>query len=272
MFFTFLVIIASWGASFAQSSAFDLQSWGNIIPLKSTRTKIEQKIGPSPKSNCSVCSYEMKTGRLTVVYSESACVGLINGWDVKKDVVLSYSVRLENGLDSKKVLPNVDEAIYLGMNHFLLPNIGVAYTLEDLTNRIINISFGPISNDNNLRCKGFPPYDPIGASYIPFWETEAFEDADAVIDNMVIAVENNNDTIAYVLIYVAKEMSQKDYDTLFAKLEQHLATRRLSRPGSVRLVKAGRRTNFNIESFLLPKGLKTPMPRPDFPSLEFETN
>ncbi len=253
----------------AQTSIFDAQHWGNIVPLISTRSKVEEQFGWPEKVNCSLCSYKIKEGKITVLYSGEPCFSSKKGWNVEKDTVLEYNIDLGEGIEVDGEFSKKNAAVNIWLHRYLLPDNGVSYE-EILKGKITKIKFEPKATNNDLRCKGFPPYDPVSFSYIPSSETGKIEEAEVFIDLLLVNTENTPNTTGYILVYAPKEMSQTDYEVLFSRLEDHLAARHITRPGSIKLVKAGRRAEFVMESFIMRDGAKPPTPRPDFPSLEFQ--
>jgi hypothetical protein len=267
--FIFIVSILSFTLTVNGQTIFDVKHWNNIVPLISTRKLVEEKFGQPNEPNCVLCSYKIKEGELTVLYSEEPCLSIEKGWNVEKDTVLEYYIDLGEGIEVDSEFSKKSAAVNIWLDRYLLPDTGVSYE-EILKGKITKIKFEPKAANNDLRCKGFPQYDPVSFSYIPWSETGKIEEADVFIDLLLVNTESIPNTTGYILVYAPKEMSQTNYEVLFSRLENHLAARRITRPDSMKLVKAGRRTEFVMESFIMQNGAKPPTPRPDFPSVEFQ--
>jgi hypothetical protein len=138
--------------------------------------------------------------------------------------------------------------------------------VEELTNRIKQIRFLPRNSDNNLRCKGFPPYNPASAIYAP----SNVVTIDNVLSSLDLLVAESMirpaEFMNYVIVYAGKTMSDRDYNRLFARYEVHIYKKRQASPRRIRLVKGGRRGSFLGEVFYLRKGDPPPVSAPDFAS------
>jgi hypothetical protein len=67
------------------------QGWRGIVPLHSTRADVERLIGAPTESNG--ITYDLKTERVSIYYSSSACVkGWPHGWNVPPGVVINIVV------------------------------------------------------------------------------------------------------------------------------------------------------------------------------------
>ncbi len=254
-----------------------IDEWARVVPLKSTRTDIEQIFGTPVKQDFGNSTYQSDSAMIRVLYSTGPCKGIEKGWIVPADTALlmvfspNHEIRISaDEFKNKKVIQ------YGGT--WLLQAEGMAYELDygvdDKEGRLIQnvikrVSIMPKESHNSLRCKGFPTYHPAGLLYHPevvISRTDAISGLDNVVST---AVNRDTDDVTYVVVYADKEMSLRAYDELFKRYEKHLYKKRKAPIDKIRLIKGGVRDAFSIEVFYLTTSLPPPVPSPDHPSADF---
>lgn len=135
------------------------QDWKKIVPLKTTRAEIEAVFGHNT-GNYSVL-YQLKDGRLSIVYSSGHCTPERRGrWDVPENTVISFTFSLrrpkrlsELKLDRRK-FRRVDDDHLTGVVYYVSDEDGITYTIQE--GRVDSIEYGPGKEYEHLYCKDSP--------------------------------------------------------------------------------------------------------------------
>lgn len=245
---------------------FAKNEWRGLIPLKSTRSAVEEILNEPLRKDCSDCIYETASERVFVSYSKGICEGgAVNGWNVPKGTVISFTVYPRDGQKFSAGDFKDDSPLYYSHDSFILQRKGVAYTLDPLAISIVRISFLPSESDNHLRCAGFPAYNPVGSIYAP---DAAFGEKDAFANLDVLVAESKGSpvgTTTYVIVYAGDKMSEQSYAKLLKKYEVHLYKKRSASRDRIRIVRGGKRDRFSISVYNLAKNMPPPVPSPDHP-------
>lgn len=244
------------------------KTWKDIVPLYSSRTEVEEKFGKA-KGDCD-CIYETQNETITIRYVESLCE---DGWNVPKDTVLEFTVRLKFIKSIKKY--NVDLSSFIEVNddafYSSYSNLqkGVRYYLSpyDELERIEYIPTSSNSSDNKLRCKNFPSYNPMNTVYAPFltyeiknWKTDISE-----INNLIAGFRNLTDYKLYVFVYFSKGTSEKTKTSYVSTLRMYIKKNLKHNDKSIKVVYGGARDSSKVVSFILPENLPEPTPIPKYP-------
>lgn len=266
--------------AFAITDYSQTNSWRGIVPLKSTRADVEKLETIKSKKPCEYGScqqYETETEIAEIYYAVDKCKGASLGWDVPKDTVMEIEIydKSKNGKSAKELNLNlkdfvisVDDAFFATWSDI---GKGIQYYFMGGGMSLKSISYLPKSSDNNLRCNGFPPYNPV--SYYPFVRTswKDWNTGVAVADSLMIEVDNRKgEDIGYLVFYSGKNMTVKDLQKYLQRVKNRVfgPTRNYD-PNKLKFIEGGRRENFEIIAYLLPKDLPPPTPDPSFPSTQF---
>lgn len=155
--FTFLVI-------WICSSTGSAESWRGIVPLKSTRSDVENILSASAPGNDFTVTYHLKKEKVIVNYSRGRCEETdASKWDVAKDTVLSLSVypienffmsdlaedltlfeRIPGGKDQPETFRYINATD--GMSVYVDSN---TWSSKET---IIRLGYFPPSHDDSLKC------------------------------------------------------------------------------------------------------------------------
>jgi hypothetical protein len=238
----------------------DNESWRKIIPLKSTRKDVEKLLGsPSDKQ---LATYKTEDANIEVNYSKERCKD--NGWNVPADTVLSYRVYSRKilsintiNIDLSKLFQTVDHSgnvyytdIKNGIQYFADPRMFLNY-----------IRYTPSENDNKLRCKGFPLYNPISETYLRYdtFPLRGNEMDTAMIDNVLREIKTLPDYNGYVIIYLKKGEKR---NSLLPRMQRYAYQTSKASPKKLKILFGGYRDKSEAEVFLLPAGYPSPIPTP----------
>lgn len=261
-------------------------SWNGLTPLRSTRADVEKILGKPVKERSSSC-YDYKSGEdfANICYVYFDCQ---DGWNVPKDTVLEISTSPERylrksfdelGLNETDYFLSVDDALHARWTN---ADKGISYDFENVKMFFGSKNYIPRSSDNeNLRCNGFPPYDPEGQHYtmdtLLFYNSslgkkEGLYSIFSRIDSFIIELKNNNakdEYRGYILVYFDKKLSFQEYEKRLKKLKDHLYKRRKVSPKEIIVIEGGLRKESEVQFYRLPKELKPPAPTPTLPSPQF---
>lgn len=137
------------------ATACHAQGWRGIVPLHSTREDVERLIGRPTESNG--ITYDLKTERVSIFYSDSACVkGWPYGWNVKRGVVVDILVYLQTrvtldqlGIDLTNYTKTTN--VRLGGTDYTNKNDGVSIGVKD-NGEVEVIQYQPAAKDKHLLC------------------------------------------------------------------------------------------------------------------------
>jgi hypothetical protein len=245
------------------------QAWKNIIPLKSTRMDVEKMLGLSigkTEYGENGFTYNSADGKLDVFYAPERCKGKIRGWSVEPDTVLTFTLFPKDSgmLDYKKIR---EQDFILVSYHsltfsFIDPEKGTNYVFNQ--GKLDSITITPKVSDNHLRCKGFPPYNLAGASYIPSdysYKKTDFKTAKNNIDPLILTMPEG--AKVYIVAYSGSNLSGKKYDNYLQQIKSYIRSRKQVDQSRVVVIDGGRREEFRVELYFLSKDYPPPMPRPD---------
>jgi hypothetical protein len=131
------------------------QGWRGIVPLHSTREDVERLIGSPTESNG--ITYDLKTERVSIFYSDSACAkGWPYGWNVKRGVVVDIVVYLKIGVSLDQL--GIDLTNYTKTTNAQLG--GTDYTNKDIgtsigvrgNGEVEVVQYQPSAKDKKLLC------------------------------------------------------------------------------------------------------------------------
>src|SRR5262249_9131148 len=137
--------------------------------LHSNRADVERLLSES-QDPCK-CIYRTADDVVQVGYAVSPCKGYPFGWNVAKDTVLFVSVSSKDQPWISDLHVNTEEfgksSDDSGTIYFINKKEGIKYEVSH-EGRVSSISYLPSSDDSDLRCPGFPPYDGGLTEYSPF--------------------------------------------------------------------------------------------------------
>jgi len=130
------------------------QDLPKIVPLKSTRAEVDRLLGPAKGSYA--VSYQIKEGGLFIEYSSGPCRAGEGGWNVPKDVVISFSFSPKHKkrvasfrLDPKKVRKVIDQHVPQ-VYYYINDEDGITYTIQE--GRVDSIDYDPPKKYDGLYC------------------------------------------------------------------------------------------------------------------------
>lgn len=240
-----------------------------IVPLHSTRSDVE-KIATLVGNIGSNYEYETKNEIFSVYYALERCVW--HGWNVKPDTVVSYTVYPKKPVEFDVVKKNLGQLIKTsddtGIAYFTEVIGGVEYQVDETLNLIRSITYTPSENDSNLRCKGFPKYNPAADGYEKY-DSYNIEKPSAwdigLVGGLLGVVGRSIGFKGYIFVY-GKRGEKVTTQKLKRKIENFAYKIYKSNPQNLKVVFGGFRDKIEIELYLLPSKYPPPVAQPKYPS------
>lgn len=268
IFYCMFVLCFSCLSGMGQSKRLEL--FNRIVPLHSTRADVEKIFGKAVNGNY---WYENEKERIGVNYSVTNCQGEAAGWNIPRDTVLRFTVSFKTNVMFEELNITLNKLVKNNDKHRITYtdfDKGITYTVTN-EGRLDSISFFPAKNNKNanLRCEGFPPYDPARYyspvdTYIPKdWSTDRFE-----LDRYILKILEfqKYNYKGYIFIYTSKNKSNKSTKTYFGKVKNYLFRFRGVNPKELDVVWGGIRERNEVEFFLLPNDKPSPLATPTISS------
>ena len=240
----------------------------SIIPLLSTRADVE-KIAKPVESNQNN-KYETENEIIIVNYSEARCIG--NGWNVKPDTVIDYTIYPGERIPITILDKNSNQLIrtyeHAGFSYYTDLQKGIQYQVYR-KEYIKFVRYTPTEADSELRCKGFPVYDPVSEMYYPYqiFQLRKIDTWDVgLAGGFLIDTKNSTEMMGYIIVYSAKKESKSKINQLIKKLKNFSYKVIEVNPERLKIAFGGYRDTSEIETFLIPSEYPTPVSKPKYPS------
>ena len=130
--------------------------WRGVLPLHSTTSDVEKRLGPAAETLPGAALYRTKDGIVRISYSEGTpCDTKDSHWRVPAETVIRVDVTLSPGHLLSKF--NLDETKYTKKSGGDRPE-DVYYVNEEgevlrvFNGEVMEIYYGPTSSDKNLKC------------------------------------------------------------------------------------------------------------------------
>src|SRR5258707_5582224 len=185
------------------------KDWRGIVPLHSTRTDVERLLGPAEKPG-PISIYKTPNESLYVGYATEPCKGSMPGWNVTAGTVLQLTVTSQHeqpfsdlGLDLGRYTKSYDDAMNA---YYTNVSEGIKYAVSS-NGAVESVSYIPSVRDSNLRCRGFPSYSGEVANNQRLFDSYgdlSWEDETAHLDNFAIQLQNDPDSIGYIIVYAGR--------------------------------------------------------------------
>ena len=245
---------------FAQDSA----SWRRIIPLHSTRVQVERVLGAlDTKCQC----YSTQTESVHVEYATAPCKGVLAGWNVPAETVLSLQIYPKTPIlfsDMKvakeKLVKTVDDATF---THYGNGEKGLRYSVS-WDGKLESIWYGPSVKDNRLRCAGFPPTDGGITAYHPYYEFqyETVDDITSRVGTFGILLVKDRTFKGYVIFYGTPDKKNEPIAKLMTTVKNYLIGELNVNSNALEVINGGYRDTPIVALFLIPREWPRPVATP----------
>ena len=263
------IVITSFAMTISFALAQDTIGWRGIVPLRSTRAHVEQKLGALDiRCQC----YLTETEMVRVKYSRGHCAGHLAGWDVPTDTVLSFEITpkkpllfSEIRLKKQDFVRTVDDTLttYYGNGEK-----GLRYSVSSL-GTVVSIWYGPSVKDNDLRCRGFPPTDGGITAYSPYYQLsyETFDDMKGPLGEFGVRLLKNPQYKGYVIVYGVRDKKIDAAEKSVKSAKDYLIKELNIDSKALEVLNGGYREEATVELFLIPHEWPPPVATPTFSSV-----
>lgn len=251
-------------AAVSASRASRIPSWNGIVPLHSTRTDVERRLGSS-EDTCR-CLYRTADETVFVEYATGLCEGPVYGWEVPADTVLQFTVTpraerqfSELGLDESRFVIRSETPtakIYTDARE------GVTYFVQH--GILTNVRYIPSTNDARFRCEGFPAYDGGVTQYRPYFNFTRKTETDtaAYLDQFAFQLSAEGTWDGYIIAYAGKVSERGEAKAMAERAKAYLVNKRSISPRRVTAIDGGFRETAEMELYLIRHTMPAPTPTP----------
>lgn len=245
------------------------KGWHGIIPLRSTRSDVEGLLG-SATGECK-CFYETEREKVQVDYARGRCKGALAGWNVPVNTVLRLTITPKQErkfadlrIDVGKYVKFYDDTFttYYGSRA-----AGIRYAVS-ATGILTSAAYIPSTEEQSLRCSGFPTEDISIVDYLPFdsYPMRTWEDTKARLDIFAVQLESQSTMRGFIIIYVGQGERISKTVALAKRIKTYLLNRHSIAPEQIIVMDGGRRERSVIDFFLVAHNMPAPRPSPTMPS------
>jgi hypothetical protein len=258
----------------------DARGWRGIVPLHSTRSQVEQLLGPPTEQNTSnSVVYRTSNETVLIYYANGRSCGIgekYSRWRVGTDTVTKIYLTPHPGSPLSRL--SIDESKYqkfivghLSETRYISAREGEALTV--VGNEIRSISYFPATDDSNLECPGFPQPNNSNCEYIP----DAFDSLGDMgfaqeklfLDNFFIALVESK-AKSYIIAYGGKRARPDEAKKRAARAKQYLVAVRHFPSDHIKVIDGGYREKRALELYVVSEGVCPPIPFPTVDARDVE--
>lgn len=249
------------------------KGWRGIVPLHSTRSQVEQLLGP-PTEPSHMYSGVYKTLNETVEidYADGSPCGIgekYSRWRVARNTVLEIFITPFPGSQLSHF--TIDESRYkkftvghLSETRYINARDGEAWTIG-VNNEVRSISYSPAADDSHLECPGWSKVNTTNCEYIPDPFASLgdinFELDKFYLDNFFIALLNKK-AIAYIIAYGGKRARPDEAKKRAERAKQYLVAVRHLPKDHIKVIDGGYREKRDLELYVVSEGVCPPIAVP----------
>lgn len=262
--FVFLIILCA--------ATAEARGWRGIVPLHSTRSQVEQLLGP-PTETINIYSVVYKTPHETVLidYAKDRPCGIgerYSQWRVAPNTVIEIFVTPMPGSPLSQF--TIDESGYkklirghLSETRYVNAREGEALTV--VGNEVRSITYFAASDDSHVECPGLPKADPTNCDYIP----DAFDSLGEMgteqerlfLDNFYVVLLEKK-AMAYIIAYGGKHAHREEAKKRAERAKQYLVRVRHFPADHIKIIDGGYREKRDLNLYVVSEGVCPPTPFP----------
>lgn len=250
----------------------EAKGWRGIVPLHSTRSQVEQLLGP-PTEQINTYSVVYKTPKETVLiyYANDRPCGIgekYSRWRVAPNTVIEIFISPIPGSPLSQF--GIDESGYkkFTVGHLSETRYVNAREGESLTvvgNEVRSINYFAANDDSHLECPGLPKSDITNCEYIPdpidsLGEMEA-EQEKQFLDSFYVALTKKK-AIAYIIAYAGKRARPDEAKKRADRAKQYLVAVRHFPDDKIKVIDGGYREKRDLELYVVSERMCPPTPSP----------
>ncbi len=250
----------------------EAKGWRGIVPLHSTRSQVEQLLGP-PTEQINEYSVVYKTPNETVLidYAQGRPCGIgekYSRWRVARNTVTSIFITPVPG--SPLFQLSIDESRYkrfiVGhLSETRYVNAREGETLTVFGNEVRSISYFAAADDSHLECPGLPKADRTNCEYVPdpfeSLGNISFEQEKFILDNFYVALTEKK-AIAYLIAYGGKRARPNEAKKRADRAKRYLVTVRHFPDDRIKVLDGGYHEKRELDLYVVIAGACPPTPFP----------
>jgi len=261
----------------------EAKGWRGIVPLHSTRSQVEQLLGPPTEQNTPYSVvYKTPNETVEIDYAKGRPCGIgekYSRWRVARNTVTTIFITPHPGSPLSQL--SIDESRYnkftvghLSETRYVNAREGEVLTV--LGNEVSSISYFGAADDSHLECPGFPKANLTNCEYIPDpFETLgniSFEQEKFVLDNFYVALITRK-AIAYLIAYGGKRARPNEAKKRADRAKRYLVTVRHYADDRIKVLDGGYHEKRALDLYVVFAGacLPTPFPTVDPRDVEIIT-
>lgn len=250
----------------------EAKGWRGIVPLHSTRSQVEQLLGPPTEQN-SPYSVVYKTANETVIiyYANGRPCGIgekYGHWRVAPNTVINIFITPHPGSPLSQL--SIDESRskkfivgHLSETRYVNSRDGEVLTV--VGNEVRSIDYFAAADDSHLECPGLPKSDRTNCEYITDPKDSlgemGFEQEKLFLDNFFVAVSNKK-AMAYIIAYGGKRARPDEAKKRAERAKRYLVGVRHFPASHIKVIDGGYREKRDLELYVVSEGVCPPTPYP----------
>ena len=265
--FILLALILAWGNI---PAALPSKGWQGIIPLHSTREDVRRLLGTSTLSTVPTYDlYDLKDESVFINYSTGKCADGTTVWDIPPYTVINVNIAPKQMLQASMLITNPSKYRREVDSH--LPDITYyineeeGITIQTARDDVTKIYYGPTKSDRYLRCDKTDQSTPNNSSIISHNKFDEYGDISSAeekkrLEQFVIRLRDMPDMIGYIIAYAGRQTCAGEAKTRAERAKKYLLKKRSIDAKRIITIDGGYREQLTVELFLVPTGVRPPLP------------
>ena len=265
-------LVVAFSSILLVAATAEAKGWRGIVPLHSTRSQVEQLLGPPTEQiNNSSVVYKTPNETVLIYYASGRPCGIgekYGQWRVVANTVTEISISPILELPLSQF--TIDESRYkkitgghTGETQYVSASEGEVLTV--LGNVVRSISYFPAADDSHLRCPGLPKADITNCEYVPepfdSLGDMSFEHEKPRLDNFVFKLVDRK-ARAYLIAYSGKRARPDEARRRAARAKHYLVTVRHFPGDRIKVIDGGYRERRDLVVYVVSEGVCPPTPSP----------
>lgn len=242
------------------------RGWRGITPLHSTREDVERLIGP-PMIPSGI-TYDLKTERVNVVYSDGACEkGQPSEWNVPRGTVIGITIypqtklmlsdlRIDLSLFEKVISPHNPDSVFYNDEEN-----GISIDTQS-NGEVVKVYYHPTRKDSYLRCPTAKQLSFTPPKFDEFTNLK-LSDEKARLDNFAKHLDNQWQLNGYIIVYAPPRARSGEAAAHAKRAKDYLITVHRINEARIVTIDGGCRKRADVELYSLPNSMPPPTPVAD---------
>ena len=250
----------------------EAKGWRGIVPLHSTRSQVEQLLGPPTEQNTPYSVvYKTPDETVLIYFANGRPCGIgekYSQWRVAPNIVIEIFITPRPGSPFAQL--TIDESGYkkftvghLSETRYVNDREGESLTV--VGSEVRSMTYFAAAADSHLECPGLPKATHTNCEYIPdAFESLgdiSFELEKFVLDNFFVALSNKK-AIAYIIAYGGKRTRPNEAKKRAERAKRYLVTVRHFPDDRIKVLDGGYTEKSELDLYVVFAGACPPTPVP----------